>query len=60
MEKNKLLGILPLELTWFTKYLLDHGAIVTVKLTSNYYRRSVLAQGGLKIPYMVKAKTIAT
>ena len=49
----------PLELSQLTKYLLDRGAVVTAKLTSTHYRRSVL-QGGLGIPCQVKAEIIAT
>ena len=42
------------------KFLLDRGAIVTVKLASTHYRRSFLVQRGLEILCMVKAKMIAT
>ena len=58
--KEKVIGHLPLELSRFTKYLLDLGAIVIVKLNSTHYGRSVVVQGGLKIPYMVKVKMIPT
>ena len=57
--KEETVGHLPLELPPFTKYLLDRGAIVTVKLTSTHYRRSVLVQEDLEIPCMVKSKMIA-
>ena len=50
----------PLELSQLTKYLLDRGAVVTAKLTSTHYRRSVLVQRGLEIPCQVKAEIIAT
>ena len=43
--KEQIVGHLPLELSRFTKYLLDSGAVVTAKLTSTHYRRSVLVQG---------------
>ena len=58
--KEKVIGHLPLELSRFTKYLLDLGAIVIVKLNSTHYSRSVVVQGGLKTPYMVKVKMIPT
>ena len=58
--KEKIFGHLPLEWSRFTKYLLDRGAVVTAQLNSTHYRRSVLVQGGLKIPCLVKAKMIAT
>ena len=58
--KEQIIEDLPLELSVFTKYFLDCGAIVTVKSFSTHYRRSVLVQGGLEIHCMVKAKMIAT
>ena len=58
--KKQIVEHLPLELSPFTKYLLDRGAIVTVKLTSTHYRRSVFVQGDLEFPCMVKAKMMAT
>ena len=58
--KEKIFGHLPLEWSPFTKYLLDRGAVVTAQLNSTHYRRSVLVQGSLKIPCLVKAKMIAT
>ena len=58
--KEQIVGHLPLELSRVTKYLLDRGAVVTVTLSSTHYRRSVLVQGGLEIPCIVKAKMIAT
>ena len=58
--KEQIVGHLPLVLCRFTKYFLDRGAVVTTKLTSTHYRRSVLVQGGLEIPCQVKAEMIAT
>ena len=58
--KEKIVGHLPLELSRFTKYLLDRGAVVSAQLTSTHYERSVMVQGGLKIPCLVKVKMIAT
>ena len=51
--KEQIVGHLSLELFRFTEYLLDLAAIVTVKLTSIPYRRSVLVRGGHEIPCMV-------
>ena len=59
-EKEQIAGYLPVELSRFTKYLLDRGAVITAKLTSIHYRRSVLVQGVLEIPYQFKAEIIAT
>ena len=47
--KELTVGHLTLELSRFTKYLLYCGAVVTAKLTSTHYRRSVLVQQGLEI-----------
>ena len=40
--KEQIVEDLRLELSRFTKYLLERGAVVTAKVTSTYYRRSVL------------------
>ena len=58
--KEQIVGHLSLELSQFTNYLLDRETVVTAKLTSTHYRRSVLAQRGLEIPCRVKAEMIAT
>ena len=47
---------LPLEISGFTKFLLDRGATITVTLSSAHYRRSPLVQGGLEIPGVVNAR----
>ena len=49
----KIVGHLPMEISRPTKYLLDRGAVFTVKLTSTNYRRSPLIQRGLEIPAKV-------
>ena len=58
--KEEIVGHLSLELSRFIKYLLDRGAVVTTKLTSTHYRRSLLVQGGLEIPCQVKVEMITT
>ena len=42
-----------MEISQVTKFLLDKGANVSVKLTSMHYRRSPLVQGGIEIPCLV-------
>ena len=42
-------GHLPIEVSRITKFLLDRGAKVYLQLSSNYFRRSPLTQGGLEI-----------
>ena len=54
------MGHLPLEISRFTKFLLDRGATITATLSSTYYRRSAPVQGGLEIPCVVNAKLIGT
>ena len=54
------MGHLPLEISRFTKFLLDSRATITATLTSKRYRRSPLVQGGLEIPCVVNAKLIVT
>ena len=58
--EEQIVGHLPLELSRFTKYLLDRGASGIAILSTTHYRRSVLVQGGLEIPCIVKAKMIRT
>ena len=38
----QIVGHLPLEISRFTKFLLDRGATITATLSSTYYRRSPL------------------
>ena len=56
----QIVGHLPLEMSWFTRFLLDRGATITATLSSMHYRRLPLVQGGLEIPYVVNAKLIGT
>ena len=56
----QIVGHLPLEISRFTKFLLDRGATIIAILSSMHYRRSPLVQGGLEIPCVVNAKLIGT
>ena len=49
-------GHLPREISRLTKFILDRGAEVEAKLTSNQYRCSPITQGGLEIPCTVNIK----
>ena len=51
---------LPLEISRFTKFLLDCGGTITATLSSINYQRLPLVQGGLEIPCVVNAKLIGT
>ena len=49
-DSRRTVGHLPVEISRTTKFLLDGGAEVIVKLTKTHFRRSPLVQGGLEIP----------
>ena len=53
-------GHLPREISRLAKFILDRGAEVEAKLTSNQYRCSPITQGGLEIPCTVNIKMPAT
>ena len=38
-DKNEIVGHLPMEISWVTKFLLDRGTNVSAKLTSTHYRK---------------------
>ena len=52
------MGHLPLEISRFTKFLLDRGATITATVSSTHYQRSPLVLGGLEIPSVANAKLI--
>ena len=58
--KSTSVGHLPREITRLTKFILDRGAEVKAKLTSNHYRSSPIIQGGLEITCKVSIKMPAT
>ena len=43
-------GHLPREISRLTRFIMQHGAIVVVKVIDTHHRRSPLVQGGLEIP----------
>ena len=53
IPSNEIVGHMPMELSRVTKFLIERGANVSLKLTSTNYRRSPLVQGGLEIPCLV-------
>ena len=46
-------GHLPKEISRITRYIILHGAVVTVKVIDVHHRRSPIVQGGLEIPIRV-------
>ena len=55
-ENGGTYGHLPKEISRATKFLIDMGALVFVEVSSNHYRRSPLAQGGLEISCRLSVK----
>ena len=60
LGKEETEGHLPKEISRITKFFIDRGATISVKLTGMHYRRSPIVQGGLEIPCEVKAKIPGT
>ena len=52
-DKNEIVGHLPMEISWITKFLLDRRANISAKLMNTHYRRSPLVQGVIEIPCVV-------
>ena len=50
LDSGKIVGHLPMELSRISKFILDRGAKIEVKLRETHYRRSPVVQGGLEIP----------
>ena len=50
LDCSKIVTHLPMELSRITKFILDIGGKIEVKLRETLYRRSLLVQGGLEIP----------
>ena len=57
---SKTVGHLPKEMSRATKFLLDHVGTISLKLSSDHYRRSPLFQGGLEIPCIVTVTMAGT
>ena len=56
-DSQKVVGQLPKEISRATKFIIDRGAVVTVEISSDHYRRSPLVQGGLEVPCNITVKT---
>ena len=57
---SKTVGHLPNEISRATKFLFDHVATISLKLSSDHYRRSPLFQGGLEIHCIVTVTMAGT
>ena len=49
-DSNEIVGHLPMEISRMTKFILDRGAVCTIKIPGKHCRRIPLVQGGLEIP----------
>ena len=53
LSSASIVGHLPKRVT---RYIMEHGAVVTLKVKDVHYRRSPLVQGGLEIPVMAQVQ----
>lgn len=59
-DTNEIVGHLPMEISRITKFVLDRGAVCTIKIRGKHYRRSPLVQGGLEVPCDVTISMIGS
>ena len=59
-DSNEIVGHLPMKISRITKFILDRGAVCTIKIRGKHYRRSPLVQGGLEIPCEVTISMIGS
>ena len=59
-DSNEIVGHLPMEISWITKFILDRGPVCTIKIRGKHYRRSPLVQRGPEIPYDVTISVIGS
>ena len=55
VRKSDVVEHLPREISRATKFFMDRGGKVTVTLTSEHYRRSLLVQGGMEIASLMRS-----
>ena len=51
---------LPVEISQVTKFIIDRGAQVAVKIRWRHYRRSPLVEGGLEVPCEIKITMVGS
>uniref|UniRef100_A0A1X7VMD2 Uncharacterized protein n=1 Tax=Amphimedon queenslandica TaxID=400682 RepID=A0A1X7VMD2_AMPQE len=56
LSSASIVGHLPKKISKVTRYIMEHGAVVTLKVMDIHYRRSPLVQGGLEIPVMAQVQ----
>uniref|UniRef100_A0A1X7VYI2 Uncharacterized protein n=1 Tax=Amphimedon queenslandica TaxID=400682 RepID=A0A1X7VYI2_AMPQE len=55
LSSASIVGHLPKEISRVTRYIMEHGAVVTLKVMDIHYRRSPLVKG-LEIPVMAQVQ----
>ena len=53
-------GHLPMEICRITKFIINRGAQVAVKIRGRHYRGSLLVQGGLEVPCEIKITMVGS
>ena len=53
-------GHLPMEISRITKFIIDRGAQVPVKIRGGHYKRGPLIQGGLEVPCDIKITMVGS
>ena len=56
----KIVGHLSMEISRITKFIINNGAQVAVKISGKDYRRSPLVQGGLEVPCEIKITMVGS
>ena len=51
---------LPMEISRITKFIIDRGAQIALKIRGRHYRRSPLVQGGLEVPCEIKITMVGS
>ena len=52
-QRGTMVGHVPCEVSHITKFIIDHGATVSVMLTGTHYCRLPLVKGGLELPLKI-------
>ena len=56
----EIVGHLPMEISRITKFAINKGTQVAVKIRGRHYRRSPLVQGGLEVPCEIKITMVGS
>ena len=56
----EIVGHLPMKISRITKFIIDRGAQVAVKIRGRHYRRSPLVEGGIEVPFEMKITMVGS